>query len=423
MERMNRIKNISREGMYSVVEAGVLVEHFKDACGKKSLFYTSHPTEKTAFIGGTISTNASGARSFKYGATRHFVKRLKMVLPTGEILEVRRGERVLERGDSAVRLENGRIIDIPMPTYKMPRVKNAAGYFAKDGMDLIDLFIGQEGTLSVVIEAELGLVRKPEKLLSSFVFFGNEPDAWDFADEGRRISGNSSSKDKGCLDALSIEYLDCNALNLLNDKEIGVPPGAKTAIFFEQEISADDEDISIDKWSELINRHGASADNTWVAMSEREIEHFAEIRHLVPEVINEMVKRRGFQKLSTDIAVPADNCREMLEFYRDTLERENLEHIIFGHIGESHLHMNILPRSQAELEKGRILCLEFCRKAVALGGTVSAEHGIGKTRHDYLEAMYGASGILEMARVKKAFDPNCILGLDNIFPKEVLKKV
>jgi D-lactate dehydrogenase (cytochrome) len=110
----------------------------------------------------------------------------------------------------------------------------------------------------------------------------------------------------------------------------------------------------------------------------------------------------------------------MLKFYIRTFRKEKIEHVIFGHIGENHLHVNMLPRSQAEAVKADTMALSFIRKSISLGGTVSAEHGIGKLKHRYLQEMYGSRGILEMARIKKAFDPNRILGLDNIFPREVL---
>ena len=95
--------------------------------------------------------------------------------------------------------------------------------------------------------------------------------------------------------------------------------------------------------------------------------------------------------------------------------------VIFGHIGENHVHANALPASESELERAKSICLKFVKKGVSLGGTVSAEHGIGKIKHMYLKEMYGDKGISEMVKVKKVFDPECILGLDNIFPKELLQ--
>ena len=411
-ERLNSISGVSAEKMSAVVQAGVLVEDLKNACEKDGLFYTSHPTEKTAFVGGTVSTNASGARSFKYGPTRKYVRRLKMALTNGYIADIRRGERVLTRLNSRINL-GGFGIDVPLPAYKMPDVKNSAGYFAKDGMDLIDLFIGQEGTLSVITEIEMALVKKPPEILSSFLFFKREEDAWGFSEEVR----------KRAFDVLSVEYLDSNALRLLSIKNPNVPARMKAAIFFEEDTHGRKADASIEKWLKTISRHNASLDDSWVAMNETEADKFTKFRHDIPEAVNDIIRRTGFQKLSTDIAVPDDKFPEMMKFYVDRLKNSGLEHVIFGHIGESHLHVNILPRSEDELAEGRKIALGFVKKGVSLGGTVSAEHGIGKIKHPYLEAMYGKQGIMEMALLKKAFDPNCILGLDNIFPREILDSI
>jgi D-lactate dehydrogenase (cytochrome) len=155
-------------------------------------------------------------------------------------------------------------------------------------------------------------------------------------------------------------------------------------------------------------------------MSEKAARYFTDLRYAVPDAINEIVKRSGFRKFSTDIAVPGDKLESMMAFYADTFRIERLNHVVFGHIGENHLHVNILPRSEGESKKAGELLLAFIRKGVRLGGTVSAEHGIGKLRREYLIEMYGRQGVDDMVRIKRAFDPNCILGLDNIFPREYL---
>lgn len=409
MEKFAAIKDVSTEKMSCVAEAGVLVEDLKNSCEKKGLFYTSHPTERTASVGGTVSTNASGARSFKYGSTRRYVKRLKMVLPQGDIFEIERGDVFIDAPQIRIRPAGGSEIVAPLPTYRVPEIKNSAGYFAKNGMDIIDLFIGQEGTLSVIVEVEMALVKKSEGILSVFVFFGDEKDAWDFADDAR----NSN------LDALSIEYFDNNALRLLREKNSNVPD-AGAAIFFEQETRLSPDDKILDEWIRLIEKHGSSAGKTWVAMNEKEAEDFTKMRHFIPERINEIIARKGYRKISTDIAVPHKAFYEMMNFYKKTLDESGMDHIVFGHIGESHLHVNLIPSSVAESDKAFDICSVFARKAVSHGGTISAEHGVGKTKHKYLEMMYGRKGVMEMARIKKAFDPNCILGMGNIFPEEVL---
>ena len=421
MERLKKVIDISKERMSAVVEAGVTVEDLKLACEKEGLFYMCHPTEKTAFVGGTVSTNASGARSFKYGPTRRYVKRLKMALSNGSILEVKRGERFLTKNDTTIRLGDGTTINVPLPSYKMPAgVKNAAGYYAKEGMDLIDLFIGQEGTLSVIGEVELGLVKKPDKILSCFVFFAKEEDAWLFADDMRSACRHKIPQDGLILDILSMEYFGKEAVEILRKNNANVPSLAGAAIFIEQEVGEGREGDVVERWAKFIARHNASIDDTWVAMNEKEVNEFSGFRYVIPESVNEIVRRTGFAKLSTDIAVPDRSFLEMMSFYRDTFKKGSIEHVVFGHIGESHVHVNLLPKSARELAAARDMALAFVRKGISLGGTVSAEHGIGKIKHRYLEEMYGRDGILQMARIKKALDPACILGLDNIFPKEIL---
>jgi len=408
-EKFNKILDISEDEMAARVQAGVLVEDLKKASETKGLFYTSHPTEKTAFVGGTIATNASGPRSLKYGPTRKWVKRLKMIMPTGEIFEIRRGERFLDGPYLKLSLPGGRVIDAVLPTYRTPDVKSSAGYYMKPGMDLIDLFIGQEGTLSIIIEADIALAKKPKSILSSFVFFDNEPDAWLFSRGAKLIK-----------DILSIEYFGSNALRLLRNKNTNIPSGKNAAIFFEQETGGGSDDSAIDVWASLIKKCGSTLDDSWVAMNEKDAERFAQLRHMVPESVNDIVRRDGFKKLSADIAVPDDKFPEMMNYYTETFKAEHFEYMIFGHIGESHVHVNILPKSEQEEAHAKETILYFIRKGLSLGGTVSAEHGIGKIKHRYLEEMYGAAGVAEMARVKKAFDPNCILGLDNIFSRDLL---
>lgn len=410
-EKLNKIVNISTSSMSATVESGVLVEELKGEAEKLGLFYTSHPTEKLAFVGGTISTNASGSRSYRYGPTRRYVKRLKMILANGEPFEISRGSVFLTRENSSIKTSGGRVIHIPMPSYRMPDVKSSAGYFIRDGMDLIDLFIGQEGTLSVITEAQIGLVRKPAAILSSFVFFNKEEGAIDFSEEVKGSAG---------LDILSIEYFDHNAIGFLRPKNSNIPGDAAAAVFFEQDTEGKDEDSLMAGWTQMVLKHGSSLDLTWVAMSERDAESFTRLRYAVPESINESIRRSGWRKFSTDIAVPSARFREMTAFYMDTFRKEKIGHVIFGHIGENHLHVNILPESNDEAKIAEELSLLFVRKAIALGGTVAAEHGVGKLKHKYLKEMYGEGGVREMAMVKKAFDPNCILGLDNIFPKEIL---
>jgi len=402
-EKLSGIKEIAKTagGGSASVEPGVLIRDLKSSCEKKGLFYTYDPTEQTAFVGATIATNASGARSFRYGATRKYVQSLAVILANGSCLSLKRGDIRAKRRIFEFE-SDGKKYKITVPSYKMPDTKNSAGYYAEANMDLVDLFVGQEGTLGLIAGARLRLLEKPPALFSCFTFFPNEHDAWDFADSARYAA------------PLSIEYFDKNCLDLLRMKYGNVPPESAAAIFFEDEI-LESEDAVLEKWEKILSGHGISADKTWVAMNEKNRREFLEKRHFIPEQMSEMAGHSGFPKVSTDLAVPHDKNKIMLRFYKENLKKSGLRHFVFGHIGDAHLHVNMLPSCRRNYERAGKLQLEFVKKSISLGGTVSAEHGIGKLKRGFLRQLYGEKGVCEMFEVKKALDPNLILGRGNIF--------
>lgn len=290
----------------------------------------------------------------------------------------------------------------------MPNIKNAAGYYSKPGMDLIDLFVGSEGTLGVVVEASLKLLPLAGYTFAAFAFFDSNEKTLDFV------------KDAKGQDALAIEYFDKNSLDLLRTKFDSIPLGKEAAIFFEEEITLEKEGIFLDRWAALLEKNGVNIDSVWSATEPLKELEFKKIRHELPVLVNEIVRSRGIAKIGTDIAVPENRFPEMMDIYKRELSASGMDHLIFGHIGDNHLHANILPKNEREREKAKKIYLGFAKTAVAFGGTVSAEHGIGKLKHAFLREMYGDAGLREMARVKKYLDPKGILGRDNIFPKELL---
>ncbi|MFL6228015.1 MAG: FAD-binding oxidoreductase [Pyrinomonadaceae bacterium] len=432
-DRLNRIGEIVREGKggRATAEAGVVLADLRRAVEAQGLLYPPDPTEWSCFLGGTIATNASGARTFKYGATRAYVRRLKVALASGDVLNLARGDVRAERdGRLRVPLASGQTIDARLPSYRMPQTrKHAAGYFVEPGMDLVDLFVGSEGTLGVVTEAELKLLPKPAGLLSGVVFFHAEGDLLGFVRDARgfcvskrelRAADGYDPLGGGGFDARALEYFDRESLELLRAKFPAIPVGAAGAVFFEQETDEATEETLTGAWLALCERHHALADDSWFATAERDQERLREFRHALPVLVNEWLARHGQRKVSTDMAVPDRHFAEMLAFYRDTLGASGLQFVIFGHIGDNHVHVNILPHDDAEASRAREIYWTFIRRAVSLGGTISAEHGVGKLKREYMRELYGEQSLREMAALKRAFDPACVLGRGNIFSEEFL---
>ena len=433
-ERLNRVGEIVREhggGGRATAGAGVVLADFQREVKARGLLYPPDPTEWSCQLGGTVATNASGARTFKYGPTRTYVRALQVALTTGDLLELRRGE-LFAGADGRLRvpLDGGRAVESRLPTYSMPATrKHAAGYFVRPGMDLVDLFVGSEGTLGVVTGVELSLLPQPEGVLAGVVFFRAEESLLAFVRDARERSlrtrassaeGAGSGSPRAGLDARALEYFDGESLNFLRERYPLVPLGAAGAVFFEQETAAATEEELMGAWLELCERHDALADDSWFGTNDADRAEMRAFRHALPVMVNEWLARRGQRKVSTDMAVPDEAFPEMLRFYKETLRTGRLKYVIFGHVGDNHVHVNILPRDDAEQAAARETYGRFVERAVSLGGTVSAEHGVGKIKREYLRALYGERHLREMAELKRAFDPACVLGRGNVFAEELL---
>jgi FAD/FMN-containing dehydrogenase len=374
LEKFRRLE--IHEG-HAIVGAGISLKGLQAAAERTGQFYAPDPTERTASIGGTIATNASGSRSFRYGSTRRHILGLRVVLVDGLVLNVQCGDRV----------------DFDVPQIPLLNTtKNTAGYQLSPGMDWVDLFIGSEGTLGIVIEAEVQLLKKSADVLAGVIFFPNDEVAFDALDAWRNLEG-----------LRMIEYFDRNSLEFLRHRHPETPQDAGAALLIEQ------ENGDIDFWAEH------APEDSWFAASDQDRERFRRFRHALPELVNDTMRRRGFLKLNSDYAVPLDRNREMLAHYHVKLQEQALDYVIFGHLGDAHVHVNILPNSEAQFQAGQDLMLDFARHAVALGGTVSAEHGLGKRKAHLLNLQYTREQIESMKQVKRHLDPAWLLNRGNIF--------
>lgn len=398
-------------------------ERFKVAPAQ---FFPPDPTEASAALGGIVACNASGSRSYAYGAVRPHVSAMRVALAAGDTIALRRGELRAHGRELHIATENGRELNLCLPTYDMPKAKCASGYFVEDNMDAIDLFIGACGTLGVICELELALVPTPAEIWGASCFFPSEAAAIDFTIAVRAALEH----------ATAIEYFDEAALDILRAQKTENPSfaelpeldsDARTCVFVE--LSCDSEEAAeaeLLALSEAIEQVGGDVNGAWVATTEAEREGQRFFRHAVPESVNMLIDQRrrtdpSITKLGSDMSVPNERLRDVMAMYRRTLAEEGFESATWGHIGSNHLHVNILPRNAEEYACGTELFARWAVEVSAMGGAVSAEHGVGKLKAHFLEEMYGATHIAESARLKVQLDPKGQLGRGNLFSEDVLE--
>ncbi|MBK9164344.1 MAG: hypothetical protein IPM21_10615 [Acidobacteria bacterium] len=225
--------------------------------------------------------------------------------------------------------------------------------------------------------------------------------------------GNALSDEQAS--ASLVEYFDDRALNFIREKFPETPEAMAGAIYFEQETTAETEDDLFEAWNAMLERHGADIDRSWFTTTDADREKMRAFRHALPVAVNERVVRNKQKKIGTDMAVPDENFAGFLRFQKEMLDASGIDYVIFGHIGDCHLHANLLPKTDEEATRSRHIYGRFVAQTIMLGGCVSAEHGIGKLKSKYLYVAMGERYLNEMAELKKAFDPKGILGLGNMF--------
>jgi D-lactate dehydrogenase (cytochrome) len=223
-------------------------------------------------------------------------------------------------------------------------------------------------------------------------------------------------------DARALEFFDNESLNFLRAKYPTIPSNAVGAIFFEQETNETNEESVFGQWQALLDKHHAFPDS-WFATNEPDQAKLREFRHQLPVLMNEWFAHYKQRKVSTDMAVPDAAFPGLFRLYKDTLRASGLCYTIFGHIGDNHVHVNILPRDDEEGARARDFYIQFLKYAASVGGTLSAEHGVGKLKRDYLRFFYTDDQLREMAAIKKTLDPNDILGRGNIFSEHLLEQI
>ncbi len=378
-------------------------------------FYPPDPTEMTAQLGGTVATNASGARSFRHGPTRRHVIFARIVLSTGDTIAVRRGQYRFSAEGCSVETDQGAVIAIPPLAYNSPAVKNASGFYAAPNMDLLDLFIGAEGTLGVF--AEIGVRLSPAaSVVGGLSFFGSRSGAFAFA---RFLREQPHVEAIEYFDQTALWFIDANK----DDISLKLPnlPASRAALFWEY---AETDDAPFEKvmeqWEEKLISCESSFDQTWSGFEPAEQQRLKEFRHAAPELVNFKIAHYKqsypeIRKIGTDTAAPAAAFEDLFSVYCSLIDQHNIQSVIFGHLGDHHLHFNLIPRTDDELRTCLTVYRSMMEAAIERGGTISAEHGIGKVKTAYLAKMYGSYAVEQMRAVKKALDPYWLLNPGNLF--------
>lgn len=379
---LDRVLDIDPERMTVRVEPGIGVADLKRRLATEGLLFAPDPTsEEEAALGGSIACNASGARSLKYGATRRHVAGLTVVLASGEVVEYRRS-----------RVE-----------------KNTVGYGAVQ--DPVDWFIGSEGTLGVIVEAELSLLPLPERVTGLGFPFPTQAAALAFVRAAR------DAMRAGRIDPRCLEFLDVRSLEIIRAQEGGAGWSGQAFIYTEQEHPGDLE-LDYDAWLALGEAHGALVDDILVFDDDAKIRVARLVRHAVPVTMLERGNAfmpEGGRRIATDWAVPYPLLDHALTVARAAAERHGVAlPTVYGHSGNGHPHQDYVARDHGEVQVVERVIEETLHEVLAMGGTVAAEHGIGKLKRKWAPLQLSPTQQAVMRGIKQALDPHGLMAPGNI---------
>jgi glycolate oxidase len=373
LERMNRILSIDEENLTATVEPGVITGALHREVEARGLLYPPDPASKdSCTMGGNVAENAGGPRCVKYGVTRNYVSGLEAVLPSGERVSL-----------------GGKLM------------KNVTGY------DLIQLLTGSEGTLAVITQIIVRLIPLPAERIDLLVPYN------DFRAAAQTVSDIIRSR----VVPAALEFMErdsLRAVEMLTGKEV---PFRDAAAHLLITLDGDERTLLEEQYSrigEMCLANGAI--DVLVADNAEVRERLWGTRKLIIEALKELSPEHIMD--TQDIVVPRTRLPELLVAIRQIGERVGLHVIAFGHSGDGNVHVNIIKDvpDDAWRERDPVAAEEIYRLAVAMGGAVTGEHGIGLARKKYLGLGLQAASIELMRGIKTLFDPRGILNPGKIFP-------
>ncbi|OLE51334.1 MAG: hypothetical protein AUG51_22790 [Acidobacteria bacterium 13_1_20CM_3_53_8] len=367
-DRMNEIKEIKADDLYAVVEPGVTTYVLQQAVESHGLFYPPDPASyKNSYIGGNIAENAGGMRSAKYGVTKNYVLGLEVVTPTGEI--IRTGGRTS---------------------------KNVVGF------DLTGLMCGSEGMLGIITEATLKLLPLPEATATLRATFHTMTEACACVPAFTRARTTP----------VAIEVLDRNSIEAVESEfAFGLARDAGALLL----VSVDGSETEVERAAlvvERVLREGGGFD-VLHARAREEQDRLWDVRR----ALSPAIKKYGTLKFNEDVVVPRSRVPELIERVEEIGERYSTFVVNFGHAGDGNIHVNFMcdARDREAVTRAREAVRETFAASIALGGTISGEHGIGYIKAAYMGMALSEQTIETMRRIKRALDPNGILNPGKMF--------
>lgn len=370
LSRMDRIISINPGDLTALVEPGVITGELQEEVSRHGLFYPPDPASmRFCTIGGNVATGAGGPRAVKYGVTRDYVMALELVLADGSVIHT--GTRT---------------------------AKGVVGY------DLTRLMVGSEGMLGVVTRITLKLIPGPEAQGTLIAFF---PDA-------KSASNTVVSLFESRILPSCAEFLDQLSIELISEKlPVAIPVRANAMLLIE----VDGVQESIPRQLEEVKNSckNCGATDIHVAKSEDQARAFRSAR----QALAPSIKNLGFpDKINEDICVPRSCLPEMISELEKIGRKNRITILSFGHAGDGNLHVNLLLDLSDREEKlrGEAAVMEVMEAALALGGTISGEHGIGLTKRPFIQMEIDKRGLEIMRGIKRVFDPKNILNPGKVFP-------
>lgn len=447
----NRLTAIAIDNNQARVGAGVPLQRLQDQLANVNRWFPPVPTFMGACAGGAVATCAAGAATFKYGTVREWVAGLRVVLAGGDVLTLSRGECVAGRDGEFEIVTSSGVRRIQVPAYHMPDVpKRSAGYFAAPGMDLIDLFIGSEGTLGIIVEATFKTARRPAGVCRALVPVPSEDAAIALTGQLRSASRLTwAERDPLGIDVAAIEHIDARSIQVIREDgidrklEVTLPSGAAVVLLIDLELPAGTDHAGL--WSELENarepsvadsplvrfcrlldRNGVLDDAEIALPNDRQRYHaLTELREAVPAGVNRRVAHArqldpAVSKTAADMIVPFERLADMMHECRRLCAERDLDLAVWGHISDGNVHPNVIPRSAADVEKGRAAIVKLGAAVIEMGGCPLAEHGVGRNpvKQHLLSLLYGDAGIRAMRAIKLSLDPRSLLAPGVIFPPQ-----